>query len=105
MAEVVAEVLADEEDAEEVALGALETDDGELGLRHVVSSVVPTSFISESPPVRPLESTIVNNIDVPPATSAGQSNSVGPTGGFKMNVVPPGMTPCTRCYEQVRIHA
>lgn len=89
--------LAELEDAllEEEGVGKTDTDVGEFELRQLVSSDVPTSLRSELPPCLPLESTILKMMVVPAATSASQSNDVGPFGGVSTNVSPPGINPFT----------
>lgn len=76
----------------DVGVGVI-VEDGEVPLRHVLSSEIPTIFTSELPPWRPWESTTMNMIDVPFKTSAVQSNVVDPLGGYKKKRSPPGMRP------------
>ena len=62
----------------------------------MASDDTPTTLMSEEPPFRPWESSIVKTIPVPALTSAIQSKDTGPFGGFKMKDSPPGIAPCTR---------
>jgi len=52
--------------------GGEAVDEGDWVLRQVASSVLPTVFISEVPPLRPVESNMENMREVPAATSAFQ---------------------------------
>ena len=58
-----------------------------------MSSETPTRRMSELPPLRPLESVRTKIMLVPAATSAVQSKVVGPVGGLRINVSPPGIMP------------
>lgn len=88
-----ADVVDDVDESEAVAEGVVDRDVGESVLRQVASSEIATFKTSELPPCRPFESVIIHMMDVPAATSASQSNEVGPEGTSRMNVCPPGMTP------------
>ena len=90
--------LVEVEDADEVAVseGALDNETGDWASRHVAMFEALTCKMSELPPFRPFESVIINRREVPSATFAVQENDVDPTGGFKINDVPPGTTPCTQ---------
>lgn len=68
-------------------------EDGEVLSRQLASLVMPTVFTSDVPPLRPRESNIVNSIDVPAPTLAVQVKVVGPAGGVRIKVVPPGIVP------------
>lgn len=81
-----------EETGADVPDGALETETGDCALRHEASSEAPTCFTSELPPLRPLESVMMNTREVLLATSAIQSKDDGPTGGLRMKDSPAGMT-------------
>lgn len=80
-------------EADAVAEGITESDVGESAFRHVLSSVAPTTFTSELPPLRPWESLMIHMTETPSAKFAIHSYVVGPAGGLRTNVSPPGMTP------------
>ena len=78
---------------DDVADGVAVREVGEVPSRHDLSSETPTRRMSELPPLRPLESVRTKIMLVPAATSAVQSKVVGPVGGLRTNVSPPGIMP------------
>jgi len=76
-----------------VAEGALLVVEGERPVKQLLSSEEPTITISELPPVRPSASNMKNTIDVPRATLDSQVKEACPTGGVRITISPPGMTP------------
>jgi hypothetical protein len=78
---------------DEVEVEPVLVDEGELVSRQLLSAELPTILKSELPPCLPCESIIINKIVVSWATFVFHWYSVGPTGGFKTNDVPPGIMP------------
>lgn len=63
---------SEEEDVEDVLVGAEVVEEGELALMHDASSLAPTILTSEAPPCAPRASVIMKIIEVPAATLANQ---------------------------------
>lgn len=77
--------------AEVDTAGGAEVEVGEEASKQLLSSVFPTILMSELPPWRPFASTIIKINDVERAAFTSHAKDVGPVGGFRVTVFPPGI--------------